>query len=124
MEDRKKMAGRLRLAGRVVGFTMIGLGGTMLIGAAVTEFSEGFAQTEPAGFILAAIGAVALAGMILSFWRERIGGILLLACSAALGAHIANFAGRNHLLAWATVGLPFLVSGVLFVNAWRISKID
>jgi len=40
---------------------------TMLIGAAVTEFSEGFAQTEPAGFILAAIGAVALAGMILSF---------------------------------------------------------
>jgi uncharacterized membrane protein len=39
-----------------------------------------------------------------------------------MGAHIATYASRNYALAWATVGLPFLVSGVLFLNAWRISR--
>jgi hypothetical protein len=47
---------------------------------------------------------------------------MLIAVAAAMGAHIAAYAGRNHALAWAIVGLPFLVSGVLFLNAWRISR--
>ena len=113
----------MRLAGRIIGFTMVGFGGTMLVGEAVTEYlREGFVLPELAGILLAVIGIVALAGMIVTFWRERIGGIMLVACSAALGVHIANYAGRNHLLAWAMVGLPFLISGVLFLNSWRLSR--
>jgi hypothetical protein len=101
---------------------MIGFGGTMLIGSAVNEFHEGFGHPELAGVILAVIGIVALVGMILSFRQERTASILLIACSAALGVHIANYAGRNHALAWTAVGLPFLVTGLLFLNAWRLSK--
>jgi hypothetical protein len=121
--NRYQAAKRMRLAGRIIGFGMVGFGGSMLIGEAVSEFLEvGSVPLEPAGVLLAVIGMVALAGLILSWWQERIAGILLVACSAALGAHIAAYAGKNHALAWAMVGLPFLVSGVLLLNAWRLSR--
>jgi hypothetical protein len=61
-------------------------------------------------------------GLILSWRNERLAGIMLVAVSAALGAHIAVYAARNYALAWAMVGLPYLVSGVLFLNAWRLSR--
>jgi len=120
MENKRyQIAGRLRLAGRIIGFGMVGFGGAMLIGEAVSEFLEGRPiPLEPAGVLL----VVALLGLILSWRQELIAGILLVACSAALGGHIAAYAGKNHALAWAMVGLPFLVSGVLFLNAWRVSR--
>jgi hypothetical protein len=47
---------------------------------------------------------------------------MLVAVAAALGAHIAVFAGRNHLLVWSMIGVPFLVAGILFLNSWRLSQ--
>jgi hypothetical protein len=121
--ERYKLASRLKLAGRIIGFGMVGFGGAMLIGEAVSEFLEvGSVPLEPAGVLLVVIGVVTLVGINLSWRQERVAGILLVACSAALGAHIAAYAARNHALAWAMVGLPFLVSGVLFLNAWRLSR--
>ena len=124
MENRRyQTAGRLRLAGRIIGLAMTGFGGAMLIGEAVSAFREGdFVRPEPAGILLVVIGLVALVGLILSWRNERLAGIMLVVVSAALGAHIAVYAARNHALAWAMVGLPYLVSGVLFLNAWRISR--
>ena len=123
MEEQERRAKRMRLAARVIGIGMTVFGGAMLIGEAVSEFLKGGSvPIEPAGGLLVVIGAVALAGLILSFRYERLGGILLVACSGGLGAHIAVYAGRNHALAWAMVGLPYLVSGVLFLNAWRLSR--
>lgn len=122
------IAERLRLAGRIIGFSMVGFGGVMLIGEAVGEFRRGgwAAITPPSpadpGLLLVIIGAVALAGCILSWWRERAAGIMLVAVAAALGAHIAVFAGRNHLLVWSMIGVPFLVAGILLLNAWRLSQ--
>jgi hypothetical protein len=123
MDDKQKLVRRLRLAGRGIGFTMVGFGGMMLIGEAVSSYLKGgFAPPELAGVLLVVIGAAALAGMILTFWRERIGGIILVSVAAALGVHIANFAGSGQAQVWSMVGLPFLVAGVLFLNAWRISR--
>jgi CHASE2 domain-containing sensor protein len=120
---RYQLAGRLRLAARIIGFGMVGFGGAMLIGEAVIAFRKGeFVQPELAGVLLVVIGLVALAGLILSWRWEKLAGIMLVAVAAAMGAHIATYASRNYALAWATVGLPFLVSGVLFLNAWRISR--
>ena len=122
------MAGRLRLAGQIIGFVITVFGGIMLIGEAVGEFTQrGWAVITEAtpsdpGVLLVIIGAVALAGCILSFWRERAAGIMLVAVAGALAAHIAVFAGRNHLLAWSMLGLPYLVAGVLFLNSWRLSQ--
>lgn len=121
-------AERLRLAGRIIGFGITVFGGIMLIGEAVGEFTQkGWAVITEAtpsdpGVLLLIIGAVALAGCILSFWRERAAGIMLVAVAGALAAHIAVFAGRNHLLAWSMLGLPYLVAGILFLNSWRLSQ--
>jgi len=121
-------AERMRLAGRIIAYSITGFGGAMLIGEAVGEFTQkGWAviteatPTDP-GVLLIIIGAVALAGCILSLWRERVAGILLVAVAAALGAHIGVFAGRNHMLVWSMLGLPYLVAGILFLNSWRLSQ--
>jgi len=119
---------RMRLAGRIIAYSITGFGGAMLIGEAVGEFTQkGWAviteatPTDP-GLLLGIIGAFALAGCILSLWRGRAAGILLVAVSAALGAHIAAFAGRNHMLAWSMLGLPYLIAGILLLNSWRLSQ--
>ena len=122
------MAERMRLAGRIIAYGITGFGGAMLIGEAVGEFTQkGWAAitpTSPAdpGLLLVIIGAVALAGCILSLWRERAAGIMLVAVAGALGAHIAVFAGRYHLMVWSMLGLPYLVAGILFLNSWRLSQ--
>ena len=77
---------------------------------------------ETAGILLAALSAVALAGCILSWWRERLAGILLVLVSIGLGIHIGAFAGRNHFLAWSMVGLPYLVAGGLLLSAWWLER--
>jgi hypothetical protein len=120
---RYQSAGRLRLAARIIGFGMTGFGGAMLIGEAVSGFlAGGFVRPELAGILLVVIGVVALVGLILSWRNERLAGIMLVAVAAALGAHIAVYASRNYTLAWVMVGLPYLVSGVLFLSAWRLSR--
>ena len=123
MGEQTKRAGRLRLAARIIGIGMTVFGGAMLIGEAVGALlGGGSTPIELAGILLVVIGAVALAGIILSFRYEKLGGILRVVCSGALGAHIAVYASRNHVLAWAMVGLPYLVAGVLFLQAWRLSR--
>ena len=129
MESGKyRLAKRMRLTARIIGLVAVGFGGTMLIGEAVGEFLQrGWAViteatlTDP-GVLLGMIGAMALAGCILSWWRERVAGILLVATAAALGAHIGVFAGRNHMLVWLMLGLPYLVAGVLLLNSWRLLR--
>jgi hypothetical protein len=122
MGEQTKRAGRLRLAARIIGIGMTVFGGAMLIGEAVGALLGGGSTPIELAGILLVVGAVALAGIILSFRYEKLGGILLVVCSGALGAHIAVYASRNHVLAWAMVGLPYLVAGVLFLQAWRLSR--
>jgi len=118
----------MRLAGRIIALIITVFGGVMLIGEAVGDYLEGgWAAIAPptpadAGLLLVIIGVVALVGCILSWWRERAAGIVLIAVSAALGAHIGVFAARGHMLAWSMLGLPYLVAGVLLLNSWRLSQ--
>jgi len=95
----------------------------MLIGEAVSEFlSQGFITTSIEGNLLVIIGIIALAGCILSWWRDLLSGILLVATSAGLGAHIGICAGHSHIMAWSMLGLPYLVAGLLLFYAWRLSR--
>ena len=91
----------------------------MLIGAATTDGSEPI-TTE--GILLGVLGVIALAGCVVSWWRERLAGILLVATAVGLGIHIGVCAGHNHLLAWSMLGLPYLVAGVLLLSSWRLSR--
>jgi len=117
------LAKRVRWTARVIVLILTIFGATMLIGSAVSEvLSQGFITTSLAGNLLVVIGIVALAGCVLSWWRDLLAGILLLATSAGLGAHIGTFAGRNHLMVWAILGLPYLIAGVLLLYARWLSR--
>ncbi len=112
----------MRWVARIIVTLITVFGAIMLIGESISELISGRSMTPSTeGVLLGIIGLVALAGCILSWLRDFPAGILLVVTSAALGAHIGFCAGRNHFLAWAMLGLPYLVAGVLILSAWRLS---
>ncbi|MFH1662348.1 MAG: hypothetical protein ABH934_00245 [Chloroflexota bacterium] len=125
MPDSKqyRLARRARLTGRVIGLVAAGFSLVFLvaevIGGAMAEDSAG---DVIAGVLLAILVAIALAGCILSWWRERLAAILLVLVAIGLGIHIGVYAGRNHFLAWSMVGLPYLAAGGLLLYAWWLEK--
>ena len=109
---------RMRLAARIIALGAAGLFLVALIGSA-------FAEDEPItteGMLLIIIVGIALAGGIVSWWRERLAGILLVVAALAMGAHIAAYAGRNQILVWLAMGFPYLIAGGLFLKCWRDSR--
>ena len=117
------LAKRMRWAARVIGLIITVFGATMLIGEAISEFlAQGFVTTSIEGGLLVMIGLVALAGCVMSWWRDLPAGILLVITSAGLSIHIGIFAGRNHFMVWSMLGVPYLVAGVLLINAWQLSR--
>ena len=114
-----RSAKRMRLAGRVLCLLITAYGGVILVGGAIGEhLAEGSITSSAAGTWLVVIGVVALVGCILSWRRELPAGIILVVTAAALGVHIGFYAGRNYLITWAMLGLPYLVLGVLLLLAW------
>ena len=124
MENSKyKIAIWMRITGRVISLLVAGFFLAFLVGGAIDEaLSEEVEAIEVAGIILAILVVVALAGSILSWWRERLAGILLVLVSIGLGIHIGIYAGRNYFLAWSMVGLPYLVAGGLLLYAWWLDE--
>ena len=126
MESKRyQIASRLILSGRIIGFGIVGFVLTFLIGETSIEFQAGGWQAiavEPV--LIGVITGIALAGCILSWWKLRLSGILLLV-SAVLSA--TNIPPLTPLIpydvgGWLIVGLPRLVAGVFFLGAWRVSK--
>jgi hypothetical protein len=117
-----RLARRLRWVARVICLIITVFGAIMLVGAAISELpAHGSIETSLEGGLLVLIGIIALGGCIMSWWRDLPAGILLIVTSAGLGAHIGICAGRNHFMAWAMLGLPYLVAGGLLLYAWRLS---
>jgi len=116
--------GRVRLAARIIGFGAIGFHVSMSVGWLYKEVvAKGLAAITIVEWVPGGVlGGVVLAGCILSFWRERAAGIMLV--SAAVVSGILNIvAGGDHqLMVWLIVVLPYLVAGILFLNSWRLSR--
>jgi hypothetical protein len=120
---KQRLAKLMRWVGRIICLVITIFGGIMLIGEAVSEIlSNGFMTMSMAGILLVLIGVVALAGCILSWWKDLLASILLVITSAGLGVHIGIFAGHNHFLAWSMLGAPYLVSGLLLFCVWRLTE--
>ena len=118
-----RLAKGMRWAARVICLIITVFGGTMLIGTAISEFlSQGFVTTSIEGSLLVVIGLVALAGCVMSWFRDLPAVILLVATAAGLGMHIGICAGHSHIKAWSILGLPYLVASLLLFCAWRLSK--
>ena len=114
---------RMRWAGRIIGIGITAFFLTFLIGATISEIMG--TSTEPLtieGITLGLLGGIGLAGCVLCWWKERLAGILLIIAGAGLGIHIGVCAGRNHLIAWSMLGLPYLMAGQLILNSWRLSR--
>ena len=116
MESKQhRLAKWMRWAARIIALGAAGLLMMMLIGGALTE-GLGQDTTEAIqGISLGILGLIALAGAIVSWWRERLAGILLVLTAVGFGIHIGIVAGHNHILAWSIMGLPYLIAGGLLL---------
>ena len=118
-KDKIRTAKWLRLAAWIIGFGNVGFVLTFLIGETHTEFlAIGWEAIGIEVILIGVITGIALAGCILSWWRELTGGILLIA-SAALSA--TNIPPLPPLIpgdmdVWAIIGIPRLVAGIFFIR--------
>ena len=122
-----RLAKRMRWAARIIGLLAVGFCLLMLIGSAVAEVLTGTWETTSQtdiiqGSLIGVLGAIGLAGCIVSWWRERLASILLVLTAIGFGIHIGLVAGRNHFLVWLMMGFPYLIASVLFFISWQLSK--
>jgi len=122
--NQHRLAKRIRLAARIIGLLAVGF---TLVGPLVGGVFEAIAGDweviiEIEGILLIVLGVIGLTGCIVSWWGERLAGILLILTAVGLGIHIGFYAGRNHVFAWLMMGFPYLVAGVLFLSSWRLSR--
>ena len=81
-----------------------------------------------------ALGILVLAAYFLSWWRERLGGMLFILVSVTFGViHLISGLSGLHirsitnmlsgwLIDWAILGLPMLIVGILFLITSWLSK--
>jgi len=123
LERNQRLVRRMTLAARIIGLVAAIFLTIMVIGSAAGEIID----DEPipfdaTGVTLGIITVVAVAGCVISWWRERLAGTLLVVVAVGLAIHIGIYAGRNHVLAWIMLGLPYLIAGVLLLGSWRLSR--
>ena len=120
----QSVAKGMRWAARIIGL-LVTLGALFYLviggGEAVNAFQkEGFGSQD---FLeLSIVGlfmVVAAAGGIISWWRVRLGGALLVSTYFMIVAF--GIWMRDYLYA-SLMGLPFLVAGILFLIAWWLSR--
>ena len=122
MPNRFGLFKRLILVARIIGFTMVGIATAFIISGVIDQFiREGAGIPVPRLVWLVLILAMALTGCILSWRRVRLAGILLIVSGVAMGVDMAVTAGRNQLVLFM-LGLPFIITGLLFIKSWRLVR--
>ena len=125
--NQHRLVKRMRWAARIIGLLAAVLCLFMLTASTIAEVIAGnwgaISQTDIIqGSLIGVLGAIGLAGCIVSWWRERLASILLVLTATGFGIHIGLVAGRNHFLVWLMMGFPYLIASVLFFISWRLSK--
>lgn len=113
----------IRWVARIIGLIILVLFLMVLIGETVTSIQdEGFKFDAESLYIILPV-LVAITAYILSWWYKTIGGSLLIAVSIIFGV-LPSISARQHqtewsisqaLLGWLILGLPFLITGILFL---------
>jgi hypothetical protein len=96
----------------------------VLIGIAEVAFPHTPPSPEASlqGAILAGLGTTTVLGVLIAWWRERIGGTIVVIGAIALSTFGYITAGRNKVWVMLFTGGPFLVAGILFLASWRRSQ--
>jgi hypothetical protein len=116
---------RMTWAGRVIGLGTVGFVLTFLIGDTSAEFlAKGWAAVTVETIIVGVITAIALAGCIVSWGKQRAAGVLLIVSAFLSATNIPPLQPLipHNVRVWLIVGLPYLVAGTLFLNSWRLSR--
>lgn len=96
----------------------------LLIG--ITEVIWGHTPPSPEaslqGAMLAGLVIIAVLGVLIAWWREGIGGTVMVIGAVALSTFAYVTAGRNKVFAMLISGGPFLVAGMLFLACWHRSE--
>ena len=122
-EKRQHLVKRLRLTARIIASAAAFFLLIFLVGGVVEELvAEDAEGLNIEGITLGLIALVAVAGCIIAFRREQLGGIILMLVAIAFGIHIAFAAGRNHFIAWLMVGFTYLLAGALFLYVQRLTR--
>ena len=74
------------------------------------------------GALLAVLIVANVAGVVLAWWRARLGGVVLALAGAALCVFAYVTAGRNKGFAVLVSGAPFAVAGVLLLVSTKRDK--
>ena len=70
--------------------------------------------------IMAGLIITSVLGVLIAWWREGIGGTILVICAVAHSTFAYIVAGHNKGLAMLISGGPFLLIGILFLaSGWR-----
>jgi hypothetical protein len=77
---------------------------------------------RPEGVVLGGLVIVSVFGVLIAWRWERTGGVILVLCGLALSVFAYISAGHNKAFAILVSGVPFLVSGVLFLLSWWMSR--
>ena len=117
--ERSEDKGRgIRRFARILGLVIVGF---WLLVTVMSGFEEGWGVSGEGAIMLALIIASTVA-FIFAWWRERLGGILLLIVGLAHCIFAYFAAGRNKALAISVSGVPFLLLGGLFLWSWSRSR--
>lgn len=93
----------------------------LIISVLGSAISESFSRPTLETVLLVFWGIMAVAGALVSWWRDDLAALLLVVSSAGLGVHIGFYAAHNHFFAWLFIGLPFLASGCcLLFTCWSL----
>ena len=117
MATKKHSKSRMSWVVRGVGTFIGGLLLIVFVGEVVGgHFPVTFESLMMAGFLVGCIICT-----VLAWWREDLGGILLVVCAMALSTFAYLAAGRLRPMAALVSGGPFLLSVILFLMAARRS---
>ena len=118
IEAAERRSGRaIRFASRLVATAAAA---TWLFVIVAGAFENNSGDSGVVGWVLAGLVVLAVTGTALLYFNEGVGAFVLLVASAALAIFAFVTAGRNHFIAFAVSGAPFLAAGGLaLVARWR-----
>ena len=119
---------RIRWAARIIGLLIIAFFLMFLIGETVMSTQAEGLKFDVESLFIVVPAVIALAGYIVSWWREQVGGSLLILVSIAFGilpsiSAQPSWSVLQALQGWLMLGSPFLITGVLFlISSWLSRK--
>jgi len=94
-----------------------------LIGSTITEIGTPVTTgVMIEGLILGGLIVVILTGIIIAWWNEKTGGVIITVAAATLCIFSYIDASFNKIFAMLISGFPFLISGILFLIGWWMSS--